>query len=59
MDFGHDGRIDEADFLRATLHYRSLAKMLAIDLLEKNRLHALTVITAEKSSEQSSTTEIQ
>ncbi len=37
MDFAHDGRIDQAEFLRATMHYRKLSKMLSITLLEKNR----------------------
>ena len=37
MDFSHDGRIDEIEFLRATMHYRSLAKMLTVDLLEEQR----------------------
>ena len=37
MDFSHDAKIDEAEFLRSTMHYRSLSKMLTVDLLEDQR----------------------
>jgi hypothetical protein len=37
MDFDHDGKVSQPDFLRTTMHYRKLEKYLTIDLLERGR----------------------
>lgn len=37
IDFAHDGRIRENEFLKAANHYRNLGKMLTIYLLERSR----------------------
>ena len=39
IDFAHDKTINENEFLKATMHYRKLAKMLTIHLLEDCRKH--------------------
>ena len=37
MDFAHDGRISETEFLRATGHYRRLGQLLTINKWEHIR----------------------
>ena len=44
MDFSHNAKIDETEFLRATTHYRNLAKMLTVDLLDNQRRILINVI---------------
>lgn len=44
MDFKGDKKISEEEFMRATMHYRNLAKLLTITLLEDNRKKAAQFI---------------
>ena len=37
MDFAHDGKISEEEFLRATGHYRRLGQLLTIEKWENVR----------------------
>ena len=37
MDFAHDGKISESEFMRATGHYRRLGKLLTINTWENIR----------------------
>ena len=39
MDFAHEGKITEEEFLKAARHYRKLGRMLTIFLLERSRTH--------------------
>ena len=41
MDFAHDGKISEEEFLRATGHYRRLGQLLVIQKWEYIRLGRL------------------
>merc|ERR1719495_1838595 len=44
MDFAHNGKISEQEFLAATGHYRRLGQLLTIDRWEKFRTEMVTAL---------------
>jgi len=47
MDFAHDGKISEEEFLRATGHYRRLGQLLTIEKWENVRSEMIRSLTRE------------
>ena len=44
MDFHHDKKISQEEFLRATRHYRKLGSMMTISLMEPRRMFLIEKI---------------